>query len=229
MEKATETYSEYFTAVLTHDISNFNQTTRGYIEMLLNEQMGQLTEEQARALSNCLRQCRRIQSLIESVRLLAETTKTDPVVKEVSLDQAVRDAMQAVQTEFADREIRVRFTPAERMVRAETTLTNVFRHLLTNAVRYNDCEVVEVDLEIQRVGDSQPPVWKIMVADNGNGVPQARREQLFDRLQLREVHGAGLGLSLVRELVTRWGGDLWLERTSDDGTVFGISLPLAES
>jgi len=219
-----ETDSAYFTALLSHDISNYNQTIRGYLEMLLNEQMGPLTADQTRALGRCLRQSRRVQSLIESVRQLRDLVDTEPQLQELSLDAAIKEALEQVQSDCADREVRVRFAAAGRMARAEQSLVSVFAHLFSNAVKFNKCEIVEIEVQVTRDQDR----WLVLVIDNGGGVPPARRETLFDRYRGHEIHGSGLGLSLVSELVQRWGGTIGLGESSADGVVgavFELSLP----
>jgi signal transduction histidine kinase len=220
-------YSEFVTSLLAHDISNYNQTSRGYLEMLLEEQMGPLTEEQARVLTVCLRQANRIQSLLESIRLLSDLTRTPIKLDVCSLDDAIREAVQWVEKDFADREIRARFTPAGRLVLAETQLSDVFRHLLSNAVRHNDSEVVEVEVRIAERG-GEKRMWEVLVTDNGDGVPPARVPDIFSRLDHRDIHGSGLGLSVVRQLVERWGGKAWLEPGRPGvGAIFGLHLVAA--
>jgi signal transduction histidine kinase len=218
------TDSEYFTALLSHDISNYNQTIRGYLEMLLNEQMGPVTAEQSRALGRCLKQSRRIQSLIESVRLFRELDETEVQLRELNLDAAIKEALEVVQNDFADREIRARFAAAARATRAEPQLTAVFVHLFHNAVKFNTCDLVEIEVQVTRVEEQ----WEIRIIDNGSGVPAARRDSLFDRYVSHDIHGSGMGLSVVRELVKRWGGEIRLEPPADDadgGAAFTLSLP----
>jgi signal transduction histidine kinase len=216
---------EFMTSLLAHDISNYNQTTRGYLEMLLDEQMGPLTDEQNRALTICLRQSGRIQSLIESVRLIHEVEGTESRLEPADLDEAIREAVVQVQTAFADREVRVRFIPGGRRALSEGHLTTIFRHIIGNAARHNDSEVIEVDIEVSRAGDKAP--WTVKVIDNGEGIPAARQAELFDRLERLSIHGSGLGLSLVKLLVERCGGRVWLESREAGGTIVGVELPSA--
>src|SRR5512138_2865566 len=92
--------AEFLTSLLAHDISNYNQTSRGYLEMLLDEQMGPLNPEQTRVLTICLRQSGRIQSLIESVRLIEELADTEPHLEPADLDSAIQESVTQVQSAF---------------------------------------------------------------------------------------------------------------------------------
>jgi signal transduction histidine kinase len=220
--------SQFITALLSHDISNYNQTSRGYLEMLLSDQMGSLNEEQDRAVTICLRQTARIQDLIDAVRLLVDLQHAPVRAEAVDLDAVIRQAILYTENEFADRELRVQFAPAGRMARVEKQLEIVFRQLLANSVRHNDLEVVEVELSLERQpGD--PEMWRILVSDNGYGIEPKLLPGLFERFASHSVHGAGVGLALARFLVRRWGGELWLESAGDgQGAVFGLTVPHQE-
>ena len=67
---------------------------------------------------------------------------------------------------------------------------------------------------------------RIRVCDNGGGLPPQARENLF-RPFVGSVRagGTGLGLAIARDLVTAHGGEIALEHTGSDGTVFRITLP----
>lgn len=221
----TPDYHQFITSLLAHDIANYNQTSRGYLEMLLEEQMGPLTDEQARVLVICLRQSIQIQNLIDSVRLIGELATTETKLEPVDLDETIRDVIQRVQTEFADREIRVQFIPAGRQALGQADqMAIVFRHLIGNAVRHNDAEIVEVDIQISAI-DSPEPIWQISIKDNGDGVPMIRRQEMFNRLANHNIHGSGLGLSVVKMLVSRFGGNVWLEPSDPgQGATFTLTL-----
>lgn len=70
----------------------------------------------------------------------------------------------------------------------------------------------------------------IRIRDEGLGVPQAERGQIFERFFRTTVAkpygGVGLGLYISKEMVTRMGGDIVLESSGADGSVFRVSLPL---
>jgi signal transduction histidine kinase len=68
---------------------------------------------------------------------------------------------------------------------------------------------------------------EIRVADNGRGVPQEVRETLFDPfVSYGKENGTGLGLTVVQKIISDHGGDVVVEKTSSQGTVFKLWLPL---
>ena len=74
----------------------------------------------------------------------------------------------------------------------------------------------------------------LRVADTGPGIPADCRESIFqpffrvDKSRSREMGGVGLGLALVREIAVLHGGSVTVERSSENGTTFAVTLPLAQ-
>ena len=74
----------------------------------------------------------------------------------------------------------------------------------------------------------------LRVADTGPGIPADCWESIFqpffrvDKSRSREMGGVGLGLALVREIAVLHGGSVTVERSSENGTTFAVTLPLAQ-
>jgi signal transduction histidine kinase len=112
-----------------------------------------------------------------------------------------------------------------------TAVEQIFANLITNAVQYLDgarsgtIEVGSLD---------SPPAGKTAdfhvyyVKDNGLGIPEAYHKRVFtafSRLHADVPQGEGIGLALVRRMVARHGGKIWLESAADVGTTFYVALP----
>ncbi len=95
----------------------------------------------------------------------------------------------------------------------------------------NSCEAVVPETGRIHVGltEVQGGV-EIRVSDNGRGIPDVIRGQLFEPfISHGKENGTGLGLTVVQKIVQDHGGDVTVEKTSSDGTVFRLLLPLASS
>jgi len=105
-------------------------------------------------------------------------------------------------------------------------LRQVFINLLSNAVRHNDKDMVDITID-SRVADG---VFEAVIADNGPGVLDEHRERvfsLFSATWTREGQkGAGLGLAISRGIMRRMGGDLTLlDGAPGQGAKFRVTLP----
>lgn len=109
-------------------------------------------------------------------------------------------------------------------VRANSLLNSVFRNLFTNAIVHNDKDVPEITISAE---ESEEAV-QVRVADNGRGVPDAQKEEIFGQEEKGlESAGTGIGLYLVSTLTKGYGGDVWVEDNEPEGAVFVVELPVA--
>ena len=104
-------------------------------------------------------------------------------------------------------------------------LRRLLRNLLDNARHYGP-EGGELEVELER---TSPDTLVLRVNDRGPGIPPQYLDQVFSpffRLPGSAEGGVGLGLALVRSIVTRHQGRVWCENRSDGGARFVVELPL---
>lgn len=109
-----------------------------------------------------------------------------------------------------------------------SSIRQVFTNLLVNAAKFSKPKD-QIEIAIEQVSDRVV----IEVRDHGEGIPAALREKVFERFfradnsRNRETGGSGLGLSIVKTIVTRHGGDIHAVETPGGGATFRVSLPIA--
>ena len=104
-------------------------------------------------------------------------------------------------------------------------IAEILDNLLDNAIKYSaESAPIEISLTVD---DAEA---QVRVADHGVGIPAAERSMLFTPFyrtsRTADIHGTGLGLHISQQLAKRHGGRLWLETSSDAGSVFALALPL---
>ena len=112
-----------------------------------------------------------------------------------------------------------------------TAVEQIFANLIGNAVHYLD-GARSGRIEVGSIGTpssgSMPGFHVYFVKDNGLGIPEAYHQRVFaafNRLHANVAQGEGIGLALVRRMVERHGGKIWLESAAGTGTTFFVSLP----
>lgn len=118
---------------------------------------------------------------------------------------------------------------ALKVIGEERLLRRALRNLLENARRYGGAEVV---LELRRVREAAGDRAELRVCDRGPGVPEAMRERIFEAFfrlpgHAEQAGGVGLGLSLVKQIAQRHGGQVRCEAREGGGSVFVFSVPAA--
>jgi signal transduction histidine kinase len=160
----------------------------------------------------------------------------DPVVQQVSISAVAQQAGRQLR-EMADaKDVRVVVAEDLPVVTIDVgRLELMFVNLLSNAIKYSDSRKAERLVEILGVPSPDDSEWRIMVRDNGIGIPRDRVATIFerfsrahaDRNDLYGVTGMGLGLSIVADCVQAMGGRIEVESNEDVGTTFVIALPTA--
>jgi signal transduction histidine kinase len=142
-----------------------------------------------------------------------------------SVQSSLERAIQAVQAHPEYQRVRIE-TDYEGRVEAwfdPRKLERAFQNLLLNA-----CEAVPRETGSVRVSvrEAQSQL-EIRVKDNGKGIPEAVRGRLFEPfVSFGKENGTGLGLTVVQKIMQDHGGDVVVESTSSEGTVFKLTLPL---
>jgi two-component system nitrogen regulation sensor histidine kinase NtrY len=101
-------------------------------------------------------------------------------------------------------------------------MRRVVINLVDNAIEAMDRRGV-IDIETQHDGANN--LVKIVVADNGPGIPVAERDKLFLPYYSTKKRGSGLGLAIVRRIVAEHGGSIDVTDNVPHGTRFAIELP----
>ena len=110
-------------------------------------------------------------------------------------------------------------------------LVEVLAKLLDNSCKFTD-ENGRIVLSAEAENDQ---TLKVTISDTGRGIEPSRLETVFDRFYQEEgalqrtTGGTGLGLAICRQIVQRWGGEIWAESTGkNNGTQFHFTLPIAK-
>ena len=220
---------EVLNQVVRHDIRNDLQLVSAYAEMLEPhvDAAGEAHRERiADSAANAI-------ELTESARDLAEImrsrqTELTPVAVHEVLDTQIAEVGELNPAAA----IRVEGSLPETEVLANALLGSVIRNLLTNAIQHNRSDeptvIVSATVTEERV--------TIRVADDGPGIPDRQKQQLFGKGQTGlDSTGTGIGLYLVETLVDGYDGEVRVEDRGDqgspadvEGAVFAVELPVAD-
>jgi len=229
--KETDIAKDEFLSMITHELKTPLVPIQGYVDMLLGEHLGSLTEKQKDRLkiikTSAGSLLRIISDLLDAQKL--ELGKLVVKKEKQNIKDTIDVAIQAFQPRASENKITIKqhldkdiLVPHDR-----ERITQVLTNLLKNAldVVNPDTGVIEVFVE-----DSDKEV-KINIKDNGPGIPIEKQGGLFkkfyqvDTSLTREVGGSGLGLAICKGLVEEHGGTISAESTPGAGTTFSFILP----
>jgi two-component system, OmpR family, sensor histidine kinase KdpD len=142
------------------------------------------------------------------------------------LGPIVAAAVHSMESALEGRQVKVDVEAGLDRVNADAELTVLaLRQLLDNALQYSPRGTPVVVQAVKRDGRAV-----ICVSDRGPGVPVAERTRIFDKFYRGSnghgTHGTGMGLAIARQIARAHGGEVWLDKTSSEGSEFCLSLPL---
>jgi signal transduction histidine kinase len=224
--------SEFLT-VVSHELQTPLTAIKGALELVMDDDTGQLSRVQRRFLETIERNSTRLVGLVGDLLDLSrlEAGRVELEAQPLDTPSLVRGALAAVSNLFEARGTVLRVDVPESVPpilgdrrRVEQILTN----LLANAAKYTPGGgVVEV------AAASVNGHVLLSVTDNGPGVPESERDIVFDKFyrgrdaQRRGESGSGLGLAIVKSLVDLHGGSVRVEESVPRGARFVVELPRA--
>jgi len=211
---------ELYDRLLRHDLGNDLQVISGFTDFVADSVDGDTLDYVERIKHAADDAADLIERVGDIVSTLEEADEPEPKPLRRELEETVT----TVDTQFD--ELTVEFDPAdfEYQVYGGDLLDSVFTNILSNAAIHND-DPVTVSIYVE-----QPNAETIVVgfADDGSGVPEAVRDEIFEMGQKGpESEGTGLGLGFVRALTESYGGTVEVRESEAGGADFRVVLERA--
>lgn len=229
-----EQQKQIFLQTLGHDLKNPLLGCILFLKSFLEQQEGSTLQVERRILELMLSSCQRQQKLIDSMQEASEITEVLPVMlnslasKSCDVSEIVSNLLWEWSAVLASYQVEIdnQIKGDLLVVGEEVQLYRVFENLIGNAIKYND-RGLKINISAVEKGDKV----LIRVADNGKGLPGSIKQYLFkpycrgDNARLKTGFGYsfGLGLYIVKQIITRFGGEIGFTDV-DCGASFWFTL-----
>ncbi len=214
-----------FQQVVGHELPNHMIAIQGLLRVLEFEEGEHLSLESLDYLHRLAASAGRVQGLTTALAEIGRARRDSQKSEILAPLDVAREAAAEVNQLFPDRSMEYHFSePTFTVLASRPALHRVFVQLLRNAVQASPAgQPVHVDIGA-RATNAGAELW---VADRGHGLSAERRQQIEDFLsgKILLFPGPGLGLVLVRHVLSRWDGSLKVDSEQGCGAVFTIRLP----
>lgn len=217
-----------FAYIASHDLKEPLRGIHNFSNFLLEDYGDKLDEEGKSKLETLTRLSRRMEILIDSLLHFSRLGRVDLAMDQVDLNKVVEETVDSLGISLNQEKVEVRVPKRLPSVRADRVrIGEIFYNLIVNAMRYNDKPEKWIEIGAIENGAGAPPVF--YVRDNGIGIPEKHQEavfRIFKRLHGRDKYGGGTGagLTIVKKIVERHHGRIWLESSPGEGTTFFFTL-----
>lgn len=226
-----------FVSLTAHELRTPLTSIYGYLELLLDEALGPLTEEQQESLqmmqAGAEHLLTTVTNLVDVVRLNSD--RIELVLQPVDARALVQDALEPFepQAQAKGQQVRVHFADDLPLVLCDPLRAKqIIGHLLSTAIRQTPSNAV---VTVRVDADPARTFLQVSVQEGGPGRNPALQAQFLEHFSRPVEYGrsnggdAGLGLYLTRALVDLHGGQAWYEAGQGQGGVFHITLPALEA
>jgi signal transduction histidine kinase len=233
-EAANQAKSDFLSS-MSHELRTPLNSILGFGQILETDTEPALTADQLDSLSRIMKGGQHLLELINDVLDFAriEAGKVVFSYEDVPARVILEDCLTLVEMMAAQRNITIvvgdSFLAAPDMRADYTRLKQSLLNLLSNAIKYNSVNGTVT------VGCGEVPggMVRISIKDSGKGVDKELIEELFEpfnRLdaEASDIEGAGIGLTITRQIIQNMGGRIGVESTRGVGSTFWIELPVAE-
>jgi signal transduction histidine kinase len=220
-----------FVSNISHELRTPLTHVKGYLELLVTESLGNITEEQRHALQVSQRAAGKLESLIEDLIMFSLASRGEMSMKleKTDIRRIASLAAKSASGKAAERGVQVVTSVPEDIpaVQADSGKIGwVLNQLLDNAIKFTPSGG-SVVVSVEEQGGN---LVQVSVSDTGIGIPQSRMQEIFepfhqlDGSSTRHYGGTGLGLSLVRQIIEAHGSLLDIQSAEGKGSTFKFPL-----
>jgi light-regulated signal transduction histidine kinase (bacteriophytochrome) len=236
-----------FAWAASHDLKEPLRGIHRYSTFLMEDYADKLDEAGVDKLQTLVRLAQRMETLVDSLLHFSRVGQSDLAMREVDLDEVVGKTLEIIAPRLQESGAEIRRPRRLPIVLADhAQVGEIFHNLIVNAIKYNDKSLKWVEVgwedgkgdrwtEIQERKENphsplptpRSPVF--YVRDNGIGIPERHYETIFGifrRLHERNEFGGGVGagLTIVKKIVERHNGCIWVESRLGAGTTVYFTL-----
>ncbi|MCF8257254.1 MAG: ATP-binding protein [Flavobacteriales bacterium] len=214
---------ESFAYVVSHDLKSPLRGISKLAEWLVADYHDKLDEEGRTSLRLLTSRVQRMDSLIDGILEYSRLGRQERSMTNVDLNELLRDIID-MHSDNGHVRIAVNGTmPSIRNDRAK--LGQVFSNLISNAIKHNDKEKIDIEVNCEDRGDR----FAFSITDNGPGIDPEYHERVFGMFQTLqpkdERESTGIGLPIVKRIVEDNGGNISLNSESGRGATFTFTIP----
>ena len=216
---------EMFAYAASHDLQEPLRAVAGFMGILKKQYENKLDAEGLEYIEYAVDGAERMQRLIHDLLTYSRVGTRGAAFKPSSAREALDAALYNLRLSIEECGAVVTCDPLPVITADRTQMTQVFQNLIGNALKFRGERTPAIAVSSRHENGS----WIFSIEDNGIGIEPQYFDRIFiifQRLHSREQYdGTGIGLSVVKKIIERHAGRIWVESTYGKGSTFYFSIP----
>ncbi|MEK7166878.1 MAG: ATP-binding protein [Patescibacteria group bacterium] len=232
-EKLINKMKSEFVTIAAHQLRTPLTGIKWTLEMILNEDEGQINQEQKELLSKAYKSNERMIKLINSLLIVSNLEEGRFIYKlsEIQIEDLIQEIIENFEVQIKNKNIEcILNKPEKYLSKVKVDLEKIqmtLENLIDNAIKYTPQKgkiIISLKEENKEI--------KISVKDSGMGISKQDQEKLFtkffrsEKALKTETDGSGLGLFIVKNIIEAHKGKIWVESEEKKGSIFYFTLPI---
>ncbi|SNZ13239.1 PAS domain S-box-containing protein [Natronoarchaeum philippinense] len=219
---------QQFAYIASHDLQEPLRMVSSYIDLLDSEYGDEFDEEAREYMDFAIDGADRMRNMIDDLLKFARVESEAEQPHSVDPNEAIDDVLDDLQLSIKESDASVTVGELPEVRADPNQLRQLFQNLVANAIDYAGDEPPEIDI------DAENGINGVLftVSDQGIGIPEQQQDNIFQVFTrgTRDdgTDNTGIGLAICQRIVTRHGGDIWVDSEPDEGTTFCFTLPTTE-
>jgi PAS domain S-box-containing protein len=220
---------ERFAYIASHDLQEPLRNVVSFAQLLSRRYTGKLDPSADEYIGYVVDGGKRMQALVQDLLEYSRVHTRGRAFETVQCEEIVEKVIQNLHITIQETDAVIKSGPLPTVFADPTQLTLVFQNLIGNAIKFRR---KDLQPHISISADKNNDWWTIAVKDNGIGIDSAFFDRIFvifQRLHTRDKYpGTGVGLAIVKKIIERHGGRIWVESKLGKGSTFYFTLPSVE-
>jgi PAS domain S-box-containing protein len=214
-----------FAYAASHDLQEPLRLVSLYSQMLQRKYGAQLDEKAHQYITFLVNGAQRMEMLLKDLLAYSQVgTPGEGPAAAVACVDVLRQVLLNLQAAIDQNEAVITWDPLPMVHAHEVRLVQLFQNLIGNAIKYRSAEAPKIHISVER----RESAWRFSIRDNGIGIKSEYAQQifgLFKRLHGGANPGTGIGLAICQRIVESYGGQIGVNSTLGEGSVFFFDLP----
>ncbi|MCB9092160.1 MAG: response regulator [Halobacteriovoraceae bacterium] len=221
---------EQFAHLVSHDLQAPLNTISMYTQLLENKFLDKMESDEKTMFDHVVRKAKKMSILLNELLNYSQVGNSQNLdLSKIDSNLPLQEALGNLENQMRSRKIEISYENLPPVMGNNPQLEQLFQNLLSNAMKFNDKELIKIDIAARRKGQ----FWEFSVKDNGVGFNQEYADQIFE--MFRRLHtdtqfpGTGAGLAICQRIVSLHGGKIWAKSRIGKGSSFYFTLPASDS
>jgi len=214
---------ENFTYLASHDLQEPLRVVTSYLQLLEKRYKKLFDQDGIDFINYTIDGADRMKVMIRDLLVYSRINRKYQDEELVDMNKVLEGVQNKLKHDIAVNKVMIYADRLPTVRYNEALMVLVWQNLISNAIRFRSEKEVAINIRVKE----QAKQWIIAVEDNGIGIEKKYHQKIFEpfeRLHGRKYAGTGMGLSIVRKILERYGGRIWINSQPGQGATFCFAL-----